>query len=172
MRRRIFFSFYYKVDNWRAAQVRSMGTVEGNEPVSDNDWEEVTGGGDLAIKKWIAEQQHRRSCTVVLISSNTAGRKWINHEIITSWDKGMGVVGIRIHGLKNQDRRISRRGRNPFEGITVGRHRDKLSSIVTCYNPSGGNSNTRYAQIGACLSGLVEDAINTRKRWAFENLME
>ena len=130
------------------------------------------GGGDLAIKKWIAAQQSRRTCTVVLIGSNTAGRKWINHEIITSWDKGMGVVGIRIHGLKNQDQRISTRGRNPFEDITVGRNRDKLSSIVTCYNPSGGNSRTRYAQIKACLSDLVEDAIDTRKRWTLENLIE
>ena len=45
MRRLIFCSFHYKPDHWRAGQVRSMGTVEGNEPVSDNDWEEVTGGG-------------------------------------------------------------------------------------------------------------------------------
>ena len=27
--------------------------------------------------------------------------KWINYEIGWSWDDGMGVVGIRIHGLKN-----------------------------------------------------------------------
>ena len=171
MRRRVFFSFHYEPDNWRAAQVRNMGTVEGNEPVSDNAWEEVTGAGDWAIKRWIAEQQRRRTCTVVLVGSNTAGRKWIKHEIITSWDKGMGVVGIHIHGLKNQDRRISNRGRNPFEDITVGRYGDKLSSIVTCYNPPGGNSNTRYAQIRARLSDLVEDAIETRNRWTWENLI-
>ena len=37
-----------------------------------------------------------RSFTIVLAGSNTANRKWINYEIIKSWDDGMGVVGIHI----------------------------------------------------------------------------
>ena len=28
--RRVFFSFHYRPDNWRAGQVRNMGLVEGN----------------------------------------------------------------------------------------------------------------------------------------------
>ena len=103
MQRRTFFSFYYKPDASRASQVRNMGMVEGNKPVSDNDWETIWRGGDAAVEKWIAEQMHGCSCTVVLVGSNTAGRKWINYEIIKSWDEGMGVVGIHIHGLKNLD---------------------------------------------------------------------
>jgi hypothetical protein len=51
--------------------------------------------GDAAIENWIAHQMKGRSCTVVLVGANTANRKWINHEIVQSWDKGMGVVGIR-----------------------------------------------------------------------------
>ncbi len=35
-KRQVFFSFHYEADAWRAAQVRNMGVVEGNEPVSDN----------------------------------------------------------------------------------------------------------------------------------------
>ena len=35
MARRTFFSFHYKPDNAGAAQVRNMGVVEGNKPVSD-----------------------------------------------------------------------------------------------------------------------------------------
>ena len=31
VKRRTFFSFRYKPDNWRASQVRNMGVVEGNE---------------------------------------------------------------------------------------------------------------------------------------------
>ena len=80
MARRAFFSFHYKPDASRAGQVRNMGMVDGNTPVSDNDWETVTKGGAAAIKKWIAAQMHGRSCTVVLVGTNTAGRKWINHE--------------------------------------------------------------------------------------------
>ena len=55
MKRQVFFSFHYKPDNWRASQVREMGTIEGNSAVSDNDWETArrrrcaprrTGAGD------------------------------------------------------------------------------------------------------------------------------
>ena len=93
-KRRTFFSFHYKPDNWRAAQVRSMGVVEGNEPVSDNDWEEVTGGGDDAIKEWIDDQMKGRSCVIVLVGNKTAGRKWIKYEIEKAWNDGKGLLGI------------------------------------------------------------------------------
>ena len=56
MARRSFFSFYYIPDNSRAGQVRNMGMVDGNKPVTDNDWEIVTTGGNAAIKKWITDQ--------------------------------------------------------------------------------------------------------------------
>ena len=82
MARKVFYSFHYKPDNWRASQVRQMGVIEGDAPVSDNDWEKVTKGGDEAIKKWIDGQMSGKSCAVVLIGTNTAGRKWINHKII------------------------------------------------------------------------------------------
>ena len=167
MPHQVFFSFHYEPDNWRASQVRKIGTIGGNEAVSDNDWEEVTKGGKLAIKRWIAKQQSGRSCTVVLVGSNTAGRKWINHEIITSWEKNMGVVGIHIHGLKNKDEKIASKGRNPFECILVGRREEKLSSIVECLNPHGRDSRARYAWIQWHLQDIVEDAINRRcvQRW-------
>ena len=51
MARRAFYSFHYKPDNWRAAQVRNIGSVEGNKPATDNDWEQITSGGAAAIKK-------------------------------------------------------------------------------------------------------------------------
>jgi hypothetical protein len=82
MARKVFYSFHYKPDNSRAAQVRNIGVLEGNNPVSDNQWETITRGGDAAIERWIANQMQGRSCTIVLIGQNTANRKWINHEII------------------------------------------------------------------------------------------
>ena len=162
MARRTFFSFHYKPDNARAAQARNMGVVESNKPFSDNEWEKVTKKGDAAIKKWIAEQQHGRSCTVVLVGSNTAGRKWINHEIITSWDDGMGVVGIHIHGLKNLNGETVTKGSDPFDNITHGASGKKLSSIVKCYTPTGSNSKERYAWIKKHLENAVEEAIEIR----------
>ena len=56
MARKCFFSFHYLPDCVRASQVREIGTIEGNSPARDNDWETIIGGGDDAIKRWIAGQ--------------------------------------------------------------------------------------------------------------------
>ena len=165
MKRQVFYSFHYVPDNWRAAQVRNIGVVEGNSSASDNDWETVKKGGDAAIKRWISAQMKNRSCAVVLVGSNTADRKWINHEIIHAWDKKKGVVGICIHGLKNKDGNLSKKGKNPFDCISYGNSGKKLSEIVECYNPSGTNSKARYEWIEKHLSNAVEEAIEIRGRY-------
>ena len=162
-KRQVFYSFHYIPDCWRAAQVRSIGVIEGNKPAPDNDWEKITQAGDHAIKNWINQQMKYRSCTVVLVGSNTANRKWINYEIVESWNAGMGVVGIHIYGLENKDGLISKKGNNPFNYIKYGASGNKLSSIVKCYVPSGDNSKERYAWISKHLSNAVEEAITIRK---------
>lgn len=162
MARHVLYSFHYKPDAMRASQVRQIGALEGNRPASDNDWEEVTGGGDTAIKRWIAAQMNGRSCTVVLVGENTANRKWINHEIAESWNASMGVVGIRIHGLKNMNGELAAAGHNPFDYITFGNPKKKLSTVVKCYNPAGTNSKERYAWIEKHLANAVEEAITIR----------
>jgi hypothetical protein len=161
-KRQVFYSFHYDRDCWRAATVRSIGAIEGNRPAPDNDWETIKKGGDLAIKKWIQDQLKGRSCTVVLIGTETAGRKWINHEISESWNAGMGVVGLRIHGLKNKDGYISDKGGNPFDHVTFTNSGKELSSIVECYTPTGENSKERYAWICDHISNIIEKAIKIR----------
>lgn len=162
MARRVFYSFHYAPDAMRVSQVRQIGALEGNQPASDNDWEKVVGGGDAAIKKWIAGQMQGRTCTLVLVGQNTAKRKWIDYEIIQSWSAHMGVVGIRIHGLKNTDGSIATMGKNPFDHLTHGSTKKKLSSIVKCYDPTGTNSKERYAWITKHLANAVEEAIRIR----------
>src|SRR6185312_14133538 len=103
MARRVFYSFHFRNDHWRTGQVRNIGIVEGNCEVTDHKWEEVKKGGDKAIQKWIDDNLYGRSCTIVLIGNQTAGRKWINYEIEKSWNDGKGVLGIYIHGLKNSN---------------------------------------------------------------------
>lgn len=158
--RRCFFSFHYKLDAWRAGQVRNMGVVEGNEPVKDNDWETIKKGGEAAIKKWINEQLTGRSCTVVLIGSQTASRKWIKYEIEKSWDDKKGLLGIYIHGLKDQDGNQAFKGANPFEEVRV--NGKPLSSIVKAHNPLYSASDNVYAHIKDNLSQWVEEAIKIR----------
>ncbi len=160
MARRVFYSFHYEPDSWRAGQVRNIGAIEGNAPVTDNDWEKVKRGGDSSIKHWIAGEMKGRTCTVVLVGTNTAKRKWINHEIVKSWNDGMGVVGIYIHGLEDKDGVTCSMGKNPFDYVHSGNK--TLSSVVKCYNPAGGNSKERYQWIAKHLANAVEKAIGIR----------
>ena len=115
-----------------------------------------------AIERWINGQMKYRSCTVVLVGSNTANRKWINYEITESWNQNMGVVGIRIHGLLDHNKNTSRCGENPFDYLPFSYSGKTLSSIVKCYNPQGNNSKERYAWISRHLPNAVEEAIKIR----------
>lgn len=162
MARRTFYSFHYKPDSWRASQVRNMGVVDGNRPCSDNDWETITKGGDEKIKKWIAEQLDGKSCVIVLIGANTAGLKWINHEIIKGWDDGKGVVGVYVHNLLDSDKKQANKGANPFDNIGYGNTGKKLSSVVKAYDPPYTTSTDVYDHIQKHLEAWVEEAVAIR----------
>ncbi|MDR2129349.1 MAG: TIR domain-containing protein [Burkholderiaceae bacterium] len=162
MVRKVFYSFHYQADVWRTFQVRNIGAVEGNKPASDNDWETVKRGGDAAIKRWIDSQLSGRSCTIVLIGKDTAGRQWINYEIEKSWNDKMGVLGIYIHNLKGQDSKQSPKGKNPFDEFSI--NHQKMSGIVKAYDPPYSDSQRVYEWIEQNLASLIEEAINIRKR--------
>lgn len=164
MARRVFYSFHYVPDNWRASQVRNIGAIEGNQPAKDNEWETITKGGDKAIEKWIDEQMQGRSSIVVLIGAGTANRKWINHEIVKGWNAGKGVLGIHIHNLKNSEGKTSAKGTNPFDHITLKNNGAKLSSIVKVYDPTGADSTAVYNHIKNNLASWIETAIDIRSK--------
>lgn len=164
MARRVFYSFNYGEDAWRASQVRNMGVVEGNRPVTDNEWQDVSKGGDVAIKRWINQQMHGRSALVVLIGANTAGRKWINYEIEHAWINRMGVLGVYISGLRDMEGRMSGYGRNPFADFRLSDQ--VLTSIVPTLMPTGYTSQEIYASIRVNLSTYIERAISVRNMYA------
>ena len=161
-KRRVFFSFHYERDAWRAAQIRNFGALEGNEPVTDNAWETIRRGGDAAIQKWIDDQISTRSCTVVLIGRETADRRWVRYEIAKSWNEGKGLVGIYIHNLKNRFGRQDLPGKNPFDLISLNDTGRPISSILKDYNPASRDSQRVYATITANLQAWVEEAIQIR----------
>jgi len=160
MAKRVFFSFHYDPDNWRAAQVRNMGVVEDDSTVSDNDWETVRKRDDAAIEKWIKEQLNGRSCTVVLVGTNTAGRKWINYEIKETWNSRKGLVGICIHNLQDKNERQSPKGANPFNGFNI--NGTSLSSTVKLYDPPYNTSKDVYAYIKQNIASWIDEAIAIR----------
>jgi hypothetical protein len=160
MTRKCFYSFHYQPDNWRVSQVRSIGSLEDNPPAKDNDWEEVKKGGDAAITDWIQTQLTNRSCAIILAGKDTANRKWINYEICEAWKKGMGVVVVYIHNLKDKDGNQTTKGNNPLDHINLGSK--KLSSIAKAYDPPSSISTEVYDHIKNNLADWVEEAIRIR----------
>ena len=160
-RRRVFYSFHFRTDAWRAAQVRYMNLTEHDAPLSNNDWEQVRRGGEAAIQKWIDRQMHGKSCVIVLIGEDTASRPWVRYEIEKAWTDGKGVVGIYIHNLRNREGLQARKGDNPLRNLRLGRHR--LSEIVPTYDPQGFDSKDVYATIQNGMVDWVEKAIRIRQ---------
>lgn len=165
MAAKVFYTFHFMRDAQRVAQVKNMGVVEGQPLLSSNQWEDVKKGGDAAIRAWIDDQMKGKDCVVVLIGSQTAGRKWVKHEIKKAWESGKGLVGIHIHNLKDLSGEQSTKGRNPFDDFTVGSDKATLSSVVKAHDPPYAVSANVYDHIKTNISGWVDEAIKIRKRY-------
>jgi len=163
MARKAFYSFHYVPDNWRASQVRNIGVIEGNVSVTDHDWESITGGGDAAIQRWIDNQLSGKGCTIVLIGTNTAGRKWIDYEIKKSWDDRKGILGIHIHNLKDVNGNQSLKGSNPFTGFNI--KGVNFANIVNTYDPPYFASTNVYNYIAENIASWVDEAIKIRANY-------
>lgn len=159
-KRQIFYSFHFDKDVMRVQQIRNIGTIEGNAPVSVNDWEQVKRGGTKAIENWIDQNMKYKNCVVVLVGEDTADREWVKYEIKKAWNDGRGLVGIHIHNLRCPRNGTGRQGKNPFDQFTINGR--ALSSIVTCYNP---NSWDAYGDIKNNLERLVEEAMSIRNNY-------
>lgn len=161
MARKTFFSFHYEKDSWRAGQIRNSGLFLGEKAgfIDKAHWEEVKRKGDSAIKSWIDEQLIGTSTTVVLIGSETAGRKYINYEIEQSAKRNNGLLGIYIHNVKTQNNEIGIKGKNPFEDWHFIREGEKIyfSQIYPVYDWV--NDNGR-----ANLGKWIEQAAKNAKR--------
>lgn len=162
MKRQVFYSFHYGNDVRRVAQIRNIGALEDNKPVSENAWEEVEKKGRGAIEKWIDDNMKYRSCVIVLIGEETAERPWVQYEIEKAWNEERGLVGIYIHNIEDPIYGKCNKGANPFDGFTMERDGKKLSSIVKCYNPSASDA---YNDIASHIEEWVEEAISIRKNY-------
>ena len=159
MKRRVFFSFEYRKDAWRASMVRNMGKVDKSSTFSDNDWEEVKWKRDSAIRNWIDEQMAMRSCIIVLIGATTSTRPWVKYEIEKAYELGKGIVGIRIDRLKDQNGNQTTEGSNPFYQLYTASG-SRLSNYVTVFKSKYRSSTYVYDDIKDNIEDLIEDAIN------------
>lgn len=154
-KRQIFYSFHFDNDVFRVQQIRNMGALEENKPVSHNEWETIKRGGDRAIEKWIDDTMYYRSCVVVLIGEETHKRPWVQYEIKKAWKDGKGLLGIHINNLKDPKTGTCSKGPNPFDQFTF---KDKQGNIKTipCKTPSVSDA---YNDIKNNIESWVEEAI-------------
>lgn len=139
MARRVFFSYHFQRDVWRANQVRKSWVTKPDRKAAGFfdavDEEEVKRSSE-EIKRWIDDQLQHTSLTAVLIGRETSGREFVRYEIERSFERGNAVVGIRIHGLKNRKGEVSMPGDNPLDDylIVTGSGRVRLSELFPTYD--------------------------------------
>lgn len=155
-KRKIFYSFHFDNDVMRVQLIRNMGIVEGDTPVSPNEWEKLKKqeGG---VKKWIDNNMDGKSCVIVLVGTETYKRPWVKYEIQKAWDDGRGLFGIHVHNLTCPNNGTCTQGTNPFNQFTF-KQGDKVIT-PKCYNPK---SSDAYNDISANLDAWVEEAIKSR----------
>jgi hypothetical protein len=155
----VFYSFHYDNDVFRVQQIRNMGVVEGDEPVSANDWEQIKRRGDASVERWIDDNMKYKRCAIVLVGTATANRQWVQYEIKKAYDSGKGLFGIYIHNLRCPRTGQCAQGANPFDSFTINNGQQRLSSVIPCHDP-GYNA---YAGISSNLAGWVTNAINAAR---------
>lgn len=135
MVRQVFFSFHYDRDIARVNIVRNSDFLQSETGFIDHSlWEESKTKGDAALQALIDDGLKGTSVTAVLIGAQTAGRKWVDYEIENSWNSGKGLLGIRVHQLKNFDGETDTLGADPFAHFTFKDKRGSLTDRIKTYD--------------------------------------
>jgi hypothetical protein len=164
MARRVFFSFHHQKDSWRVAQVRNSWVTqkgETNKFMDAASWEQVRRKGPEAVKAWIDAELNGTGVTVVLIGEETASRPFVKYEIEASFRRKNGLLGIHIHRIKNSEKKISRKGRNPL---------DDFIAIVDYpfFGIFGHKIEQRYSEIFQTFDWVQDDGRRNMAEWIEE----
>jgi hypothetical protein len=121
MARTSFFSFSYEdVKNFRVNVVRNSWLLNKENIFKYGSiWEKEKNKSVSVIKPLIDNGLKGTSVTAVLIGSDTANRRWINYEIIKSFEKGNGILAIHINRIKDKTQKITSKGLNPFDRLAI-----------------------------------------------------
>jgi hypothetical protein len=117
MARRVFFSFHYERDIWRANVVRNSWITQDRVAAGFYDsslWEKAKKQGDAAIRKIIDDALVNTSVTAVLVGAETSTRTYVTYEIEQSIKRGNGLLGVRIDQIEDRTGRADTAGPNPL----------------------------------------------------------
>lgn len=154
----VFYSFHYARDVMRVQQIRNIGVLDDNKPVSPNQWEQVKRGGSHSIQRWIDHNMKYKRCVIVLIGEETSERPWVRYEIEKAWTDRKAIIGIYIHNIRCPRNGLGAKGKNPFDSFTLD-NGQKLSSKVTCFDPLPYNA---YNDIARNMPKLVHAAMQSK----------
>jgi hypothetical protein len=133
MARRVYFAFHYQKDIWRVNQIRKSWITQERQEAGFYDaslWEEAKKQNDLAIKRMINSGLQNTTATCVLIGSETSERRWVQYEIVKSFDKGNALLGVYIDSLKDKDGKTCKKGADPFDDLAVSISNNAKSASV------------------------------------------
>ncbi len=120
MPRYTFFSFNYDdVKNFKVNVVRNSWLINHAEGtfVDGSIWEKEKSKGVAVIKNLINDGLNGTSVTAVLIGNETANSRWVKYEIVKSFERGNGILGININRIRGKEQAISAKGVNPMDRL-------------------------------------------------------
>jgi hypothetical protein len=144
--RRVFFSFNYEKDSFRAKQAyeswMSRLDRDAGGYVEEAVWEELKNQGEKAIKDWINKEMQETTVTIVLIGAETDKDPYVDFAIQKTFQRKQGLVGVYVHNMKDHQENKGSLGQNPLDKyyIKKGEERVYLSKIYPTYewiNDSG-----------------------------------
>ena len=101
-------------------------------------------------------QMLHKSSIVVLIGSQTSSRPWVLYEIGKPWDDKRSLVGVKINGLADKNKRTDSAGCNPFAKVLL-HGGGTVADHVPVYTSFGRSSQQVHASINANLTSWVSN---------------
>lgn len=133
MARKVFFSFHYKRDSQRVAQIRNCNSVSQHfesSPFLDRaQWESIKRNGKAAVKNWIDTNMYGTSVVVVCYGLETSTRPWVIYELEKAHREGRGIVAINMSRMLNLQREWDFSGQNPLQVA-----KDSLGNDLSSYS--------------------------------------
>jgi len=126
MSRHVFFSFdYADVKNFKVNVVRNSWLLseEDESFVDGSIWEKSKIKRALEIKAIIDKGLDGTSATAVLIGATTSSRRFVRYEIVKSFAKGNGIIGVHINRIRGKAG-ITARGLNPLDRLAMSISKD------------------------------------------------
>jgi len=164
MARHVFYAFHYEADRSRLSDLLQSHALEPNLESSHAEWAKLRRGGEFATRRWIEAQLKGRSCTIVLIGKHTATRPLVHYAVQRSRQLKLGLLGIHIHGLKDDKGQQSERGENVFEHPECGL--GSLSSKIPVYDPPETDSQLVYRYIVDHMAEWADEAAALMRTWS------